>query len=521
MDIENPYTAALEDGKALTNGIASSGVGDTTTTTTTTDNLDPTKVAAMIQACEQGQLHVIQALIQENALYASQQDQVTGQSPLMAAAVAGNGALCQYLLDCGAPWNAVDRQGYCAGNYATDQEHWGVVNLLVDWGVKAELILGTLERSLLRRQQQQKGNEHGGGEQEEEKPGPRRNHDDMDHAKDDRPVEYEPSIKPDYLQQRLSYTEDGRALLDSDRDAVMMEWERPLMRAHAQILMQSDDKDNHGEGAISMDSNAAHTTTTSDPGSTGKTVLNVGFGMGIIDSILQDYYQPAKHYIVEAHPDVYQRMLDDHWHEKPNVVILFGKWQDVLPPLLLLQERKDDDDDDDDDDNNNNNDRPDWQVDAIFFDTYGEHALDMQDFHTNIVARALRKPNGIYSFFNGLAPDNLFFHGVACQCVKLQLAQLGLNAEFCPCEIQAPSADNDDDKNEWNGIRRPYWHGRNVYYLPRCTWNAEYLATGTVAPNPLLALKTKANHEGDNALDQQAELTEEAEGVKRFRKNDE
>ena len=62
-------------------------------------------------------------------------------------------------------------------------------------------------------------------------------------------------------------------------------------------------------------------------------------------------------------------------------------------------------------------------------DTYGEHFTDLEDFQ-EYVSQTLVQPNGIYSFFNGLAPDNLFFHGVACQCVKLQLAKLGLDSEF-------------------------------------------------------------------------------------------
>jgi len=80
----------------------------------------------------------------------------------------------------------------------------------------------------------------------------------------------------------------------------------------------------------------------------------------------------------------------------------------------------------------------------------------------------LSKPYGRYSFFNGLAPDNIFFHGVACQCVKLQLSQLGLDCEFLSCEIQV--------KDEvWEGIRRKYWHGRDTYYLPRATWHPQFL----------------------------------------------
>lgn len=98
--------------------------------------------------------------------------------------------------------------------------------------------------------------------------------------------------------------------------------------------------------------------------------------------------------------------------------------------------------------------------------------MDLEDFHMQMI-HLLSKPHGIYSFFNGLAPDNVFFHGVACQCVQLQLAQLGLEGEFYPCEIQV--------KDEvWEGIRRQYWHGRDTYYLPRFTWNAHYLATGQI-----------------------------------------
>jgi hypothetical protein len=104
--------------------------------------------------------------------------------------------------------------------------------------------------------------------------------------------------------------------------------------------------------------------------------------------------------------------------------------------------------------------------------------LDLEDFHQSMV-HLLSKPGGTYSFFNGLAPDNLFFHGVACNCVKLQLAQLGLDVEFLPCEIQVKDA-------EWEGIRRKYWHGRDTYYLPHATWNPQFLASGgkVVVPSP-------------------------------------
>ena len=380
--------------------------------------LDPVKVRAMIEACGKGNISVIEQLVQENGLYACQQDETTGQSPLMAAAAVGNGGLCQSLLEMGAPWNAVDRHGRCAGNYATDAQHWAVVNLLVDWGVRAELILGMLERT-----QRDSGAAS------------------MQQLDSSAPVEQQPSTKPDYLRQRLSYSADGNALLDADKDAVMMEWERPLMKAHAQILMEGGQR---------------------------KKVMNVGFGMGIIDTALQEY-NPEQHLIIEAHPDVYKRMLNDKWDQKPGVRILFGKWQDVMPKLIAEG----------------------VQLDAIFFDTYAEHALDLEDFHSQMV-HLLSKPNGVYSFFNGLAPDNLFFHGVACQCVKLQLLQLGLDSDFLQCEIQV--------KDEvWEGIRRKYWHGRDTYYLPRCTWNINYLTTGSPEANAIVEdARKRASLEGAN-----------------------
>lgn len=245
----------------------------------------PEKVKAMIEACSLGQMHVIQGLIAENSLYACQQDETSGASPLMAAAASGNGPLCQYLLEAGAPWNAVDRKGQCAGNFATNAQHWAVVNLLVEWGTRAELILGAMERNIRSTVN-----------------APLLSSTTMDGA----PVEHKPSTKPDYLRQRLQYTEDGQALLDSDSDAVMMEWERPLMKAHAQILLENVPR---------------------------KRVMNIGFGMGIIDAALQEY-QPELHVIVEAHPDVHKRMLAEGWDKKPNIRICFGKWQDWLPKLI-------------------------------------------------------------------------------------------------------------------------------------------------------------------------------------------
>ena len=40
---------------------------------------------------------------------------------------------------------------------------------------------------------------------------------------------------------------------------------------------------------------------------------------------------------------------------------------------------------------------------------YGERYSDMEDFHTALPSFV--KPGGVYSFFNGMCPFNIFFHG--------------------------------------------------------------------------------------------------------------
>jgi hypothetical protein len=61
--------------------------------------------------------------------------------------------------------------------------------------------------------------------------------------------------------------------------------------------------------------------------------------------------------------------------------------------------------------------------------------------------------------------------------IKLQLGKIGFDSEFLQCQIQV------NDNKVWDGVRRKYWHGRDVYYLPRITWNQEFLGRKTKAHN--------------------------------------
>jgi len=215
----------------------------------------------------------------------------------------------------------------------------------------------------------------------------------------------------EYLSTPVRYDGDDK-LLDENGDAVMMSWEGPLMEAHADALCE----------------------TKGD-------VMNVGFGMGIIDGHIQER-RPRSHTIVEAHPDVRAHMSRAGWDGKKGVNVEFGRWQDVLPRLAEKGVK----------------------FDAIFFDTYGEEYDDMRRFHA-LLPKLLRE-GGLYSYFNGMCPDNIFFHMVYNRVAEIELGRLGFKVTF-----EMKSIDTADSKI-WEGVKRRYWWG-DKYFLPTCVYRGE------------------------------------------------
>ncbi|KAJ2339401.1 Arginine N-methyltransferase 2, partial [Coemansia sp. RSA 2671] len=98
---------------------------------------------------------------------------------------------------------------------------------------------------------------------------------------------------------------------------------------------------------------------------------------------------------------------------------------------------------------------------------------DLDDFHKAIFATSqsvqpiLSRPDGIYSFFNGLGGDHKLFHDVYCRVVRADLLALGMETQFSQV-----SSDVVFDKELWKGIKRPYWMIK-TYNLPTCTWAAK------------------------------------------------
>ena len=82
-------------------------------------------------------------------------------------------------------------------------------------------------------------------------------------------------------------------------DEVMMDWEAPIMKRHAEVVCKKPNSD----------------------------VLEIGFGMGIFADFVQKL-RPKSHTIVECHPQVLERM--EEWVKgKDNVRIIEGEWYEV------------------------------------------------------------------------------------------------------------------------------------------------------------------------------------------------
>ncbi len=219
-----------------------------------------------LKAVETGDKKSVEEFLIAKTVPAHFQNPNNGTSALMVAAKNGHHELVSLLVQYGAPWNAIDQYGNSAGDYALQAGNQKMVDQLVRIGVQAELLFAALDANRIANKSQ------------------------LPKAKE-----------KIFIERNVRY--EGNALLDDENRGVMMQWEEPLMEAHAQLLCQSK-----GD------------------------VLNIGFGMGYIDTAIQKY--PVKsHTIIEAHPQVYKKMIADGWDKKPNVKIVFGRWQDVIGDL--------------------------------------------------------------------------------------------------------------------------------------------------------------------------------------------
>ena len=164
-------------------------------------------------------------------------------------------------------------------------------------------------------------------------------------------------IEQAVLEAKLVFSEN--AIRDEFGNDVMMDWEHPMMKRHAELVCHA-----------------------------GEDVLEVGFGMGISASYIQAL-KPRTHTIVECHPQVLPRLRA--WaKDKPSVRILEGEWFDRRADL--------------------------GTYDGIFYDTYADpHAADFFATFEDYL-----KPGGRMTFYNLLpAAENEF--GLTCEYHEVEV----------------------------------------------------------------------------------------------------
>ncbi|KAG0006015.1 hypothetical protein BGZ80_008578 [Entomortierella chlamydospora] len=370
------------------------------------------KSQALMEAVAAGKVEKVEELLKDGANHSARA--AHGRTMLHFATMIGSLPIVKLLLSYGHPWNLVDDDYKSVGDYAKSFNHPEIYDFLLEEGVRTELLMGLIQRKLRAELYEADQGDDDEDEQEKKKEGQTEETSGQSETTTT-DNESEPATKKQkvddkkevpnasYLAQPLQYTEDGDRLLDAEKNGVMMGWELPLMVRHAEVISPEE----------------------------GLRVLNVGFGLGLIDKELQKR-SPSQHTIIEAHPDVYAHMLKEGWDKKPGVKILFGRWQDVVDQLEVY--------------------------DGIFFDTFGEYYEDLRAFH-EIVPNHLEE-GGIYSYFNGLGATNEFFHAVYNRISELELGEMGFSVEYEEMDIGLK-------EEEWNGVKRAYWT-LDKYYLPIC-----------------------------------------------------
>ena len=234
----------------------------------------------------------------------------------------------------------------------------------------------------------------------------------------------------DYLASDLTFTDT--AILDGDNNGVMMEWESQIMDLSAHLLAPSPD-----EG-----------------GPEHPRVLNIGFGMGIIDRFFAAK-NPSTHHVIEAHPAVLATLKNpDHdfgknWEKKLDEgrnKIYAGRWQDVVPKLLEAGE----------------------QYDAIYFDTFGEDYGALKMFFQDYVP-GLLAPEGRFGFFNGLGADRRVCYDVYTKVVEMDTCDAGMDVQWVDVEVPIMEGMQKEGEGEWKDVRRRYWT-LDTYRLPMITF---------------------------------------------------
>ena len=331
----------------------------------------------IISAAERHDVPALKILLKQGSANVQDPTATIATSPLHAA-IAGCGKsengkeadsnaieTVELLLQNGAIWNDLNKEDETPGCLALRLEQKKIYEIMVDAGVRAEMLFAKMAALGL-------------GADEEDEPEDEETSEEQPAAKKQKPSEA--TAKPiqetteeqklddvsldnrAYLKSQLRYKPG--ILLDESDNAVMMDWETQIMQRHAETLITK----------------------------AGLRTMNVGHGMGIVDTAILTH-DPAEHHIIEAHPQVHQRLREQGWYDKPNVKIHEGRWQDVLPKLVEQG----------------------VVLDAIYYDTFAEDYAALKEFFAEYVVELLAE-DGKFGWYNGLGADRQICYDV---CTKV------------------------------------------------------------------------------------------------------
>ncbi len=108
------------------------------------------------------------------------------------------------------------------------------------------------------------------------------------------------------------------------------------------------------------------------------TVLNVGFGLGVIDNYIKRQ-NPKEHHIIEIHPKVYDLAVQQGFDKTAKLYL--GDWQDIVKKFIFQGKK----------------------FDAIYFDTYTFSKDKKQWAMFGKIVDKILNTNGIFSYFNNTA----------------------------------------------------------------------------------------------------------------------
>ena len=152
-----------------------------------------------------------------------------------------------------------------------------------------------------------------------------------------------------YISSSLTFESDKITTTELGCE-VMMDWEDGLMKRHAEVVCEN-----------------------------GGDILEIGFGMCISANYIQEL-KPNSHTIVESHPQIIEKLKD--WAaDKPNVIVVEGRWLDVIDQLGVY--------------------------DGVFYDTFGD------DDYSKFGAESVKftKPGSIITAWNAVSQPNQNLYG--------------------------------------------------------------------------------------------------------------